>query len=136
MATWSASHRWTGSLDRYAICVTSLDEIVGTGATVAFVKEGRTYSPDTEDPLSQLMLHMLSAFAEFERSLIRKRQAEGIRIAKAEGKYTGRSSKLRENQIADARTLISTGVPKAEVARPVRSRPIHPVSRIERPIDV
>lgn len=94
-----------------------VDEIVGKGAAVQFVKEGQTYSPDTNDALSQLMLHMLAAFAEFERALIRERQAEGIRIAKAEGRYRGRPRKLTAVQLDEARQLISAGIPKAEVAR-------------------
>ena len=109
------------SMDRLARSLRDMreivDEIVGKGAAVQFVKEGQTYSADTNDALSKLMLHMLGAFAEFERALIRERQAEGIRIAKAEGRYRGRARKLSPAQLADARQLISTGVPKAEVAR-------------------
>ena len=63
------------------------------------------------------MLHMLAAFAEFERALIRERQAEDIRIAKAEGRYRGRARKLTPLQLDEARQLISSGVPKAEMAR-------------------
>lgn len=63
------------------------------------------------------MLHMLSAFAEFERSLIRERQAEGIRIAKAEGKYRGRAKKLTVEQVQELHRHIAVGVPKAELAR-------------------
>lgn len=109
------------SMDRLARSLRDMrdiiDEVVAKGATVHFVKEGQTYSPDTKDALSQLMLHMLAAFAEFERALIRERQAEGIRIAKAEGRYRGRTRKLTLEQLDEARNLISSGVPKAEVAR-------------------
>lgn len=109
------------SMDRLARSLRDLrdivDEIVGKGAAVQFLKEAQTYSPSTTDPLSQLMLHMLGAFAEFERALIRERQAEGIRIAKAEGRYRGRAKKLTVDKIEEAQQLIATGVPKAEVAR-------------------
>ena len=109
------------SMDRLARSLRDMrdivDDIVGKGATVQFIKEGQTYSADRTDALSQLMLNMLAAFAEFERALIRERQAEGIRIAKADGKYKGRARKLSPGQLAEARELISTGVPKAEVAR-------------------
>lgn len=61
------------SMDRLARSLRDMrdiiDEVVAKGATVHFVKEGQTYSPDTKDALSQLMLHMLAAFAEFERAL-------------------------------------------------------------------
>ena len=35
---------------------------------------------------------MMGAFAEFERSIIKKRQTEGIAKAKAKGVYRGRKS--------------------------------------------
>lgn len=109
------------SMDRLARSLRDMrdivDEVIAKGAAVHFVKEGQTYSSDTNDALAQLMLHMLAAFAEFERALIRERQAEGIRIAKAEGRYRGRARKLTTSQLDDARQLISSGIPKAEVAR-------------------
>ena len=62
------------------------------------------------------MLQILGAFAEFERNLIRERQAEGIRIAKADGKYRGRAKALTPAQIDEARALIASGLPKTTVA--------------------
>lgn len=109
------------STDRLARSLGNLrdivDEIAAKGASVEFVKEQQTYSRDTDDAIGRLMLNLLGAFAEFERTLIRERQREGIRIAKAAGKYKGRSRKLADDQITEARRLISTGVPKATVAR-------------------
>lgn len=108
------------SMDRLARSLGDLrdivDEITAKGA-VEFVKEQQTYSRDSDDAIGRLMLNLLGAFAEFERTLIRERQREGIRIAKAAGKYKGRSRKLTDEQIADARRQISDGVPKAVVAR-------------------
>lgn len=43
--------------------------------------------------------------------------AEGICAATARGAYTGRSRKLTTDDVATARELINTGVPKAEVSR-------------------
>ena len=42
--------------------------------------------------ISDLVVRLLSYVAEKERESIRARQAEGIAIAKAEGKYTGRKT--------------------------------------------
>ncbi|MEY6435128.1 recombinase family protein [Corynebacterium pseudotuberculosis] len=50
--------------------------------TVIFHKEQLTFTPQSTDPLNDLMLAILGAFAEFERTIIRERQAEGIAIAK------------------------------------------------------
>ncbi|TCL79659.1 MULTISPECIES: recombinase family protein [unclassified Curtobacterium] len=109
------------SMDRLARSLGDLrdivDEITAKGASVEFVKEQQTYSRDTDDAIGRLMLNLLGAFAEFERTLIRERQREGIRIAKAAGKYKGRNRKLTDDQIVEARRLISTGVPKTTVAR-------------------
>lgn len=109
------------SMDRLARSLGDLrdivDEITAKGASVEFVKEQQTYRRDTDDAIGRLMLNLLGAFAEFERTLIRERQREGIRIAKAAGKYKGHSRKLTDEQISEARRLISTGVPKTAVAR-------------------
>ena len=43
--------------------------------------------------LNNVLIEVLGAVAEQERKKIRKRQEEGIAIAKAEGKYTGRKPK-------------------------------------------
>jgi len=45
---------------------------------------------DSSTPTGKLMLTMIGAIAEFERSNILERQREGIEIAKREGKYVGR----------------------------------------------
>ena len=45
---------------------------------------------DTSTPTGKLMLTMLAAINEFERTNLLERQREGIEIAKAEGKYKGR----------------------------------------------
>lgn len=47
-------------------------------------------SIDTSTPTGKLMLTMIGAIAEFERQNLLERQAEGIEIAKREGKYKGR----------------------------------------------
>ena len=45
---------------------------------------------DTSTPTGKLMLTMIAAINEFERSNLLERQREGIAIAKREGKYKGR----------------------------------------------
>ncbi len=46
-----------------------------------------------DSALSKLLLSVIGAFAEFERSLILERQREGIAITKAAGKYRGGKAK-------------------------------------------
>ena len=45
---------------------------------------------DTSTPTGKLMLTMIAAINEFERTNLLERQREGIAIAKREGKYKGR----------------------------------------------
>ena len=48
------------------------------------------------DMFSELMISILSTMATFEKSMIKERQMEGIRIAKAKGVYTGRVINTKE----------------------------------------
>ena len=108
------------SMDRLARSLIDLhrlvDELTERGVSVKFLKEGQTYSLDSS-PVAKLMLGLLGSVAEFERAIIRERQAEGIAKAKARGVYKGRAKVLNEEQIMQAREWVGAGIPKAEVAR-------------------
>ena len=67
--------------------------------------------------MSVLLLSVMGAVAEFERAIIRERQAEGIRIAKVKGVYKGRKVSLTLDQAEEVRRKVAAGVPKAKVAR-------------------
>lgn len=95
---------------------TIVEDLVSRGVSVRFLREGQTYSAKA-DPIAKLMLGLIGSVAEFERAIIRERQAEGIAKAKARGVYKGRAKVLNEEQIAQARTWVGEGIPKAEVAR-------------------
>ena len=91
------------SMDRLARNLDDLRRIVAEltarGVVVEFVKEVQIFSGES-NPMSQLMLSLLGAFAEFERALIKERQKEGITLAKAAGKFKGGKPKLSPEQIA------------------------------------
>ena len=55
--------------------------------------------------------------AEFERSIIRERQAEGIARAKQRGVYKGRAKALTAEQVEQAKRWIDEGIPKTKVAK-------------------
>ncbi len=109
------------SLDRLARNLGDLRnlvrEITGKGATVQFTKENLKFSTQKSDHMSELLLNMMGAFAEFERSLMLERQREGIAIAKAKGKYRGGKPKLTNEQVVDLKARIGQGISKARVAR-------------------
>jgi DNA invertase Pin-like site-specific DNA recombinase len=48
------------------------------------------------NPISELLLNILSALSSYERNLIRERQAEGIAVRKMKGLYTGRRINTQE----------------------------------------
>lgn len=92
-----------------------VEEITQKGATVEFVSERITVDRNGASPLDSLMLGILAAFAEFERRRIKERQAEGIAIAKARGKYA-QTPKLSADDVEQARAMVDMGIPKTEVA--------------------
>lgn len=108
------------SLDRLARNLDDLRRLVQTltakGVRVEFVKEGLTFTGE-DSAMSKLLLSVMGAFAEFERSLIRERQAEGIAIAKTNGVYKGRKRALTAEQVSQARESVTAGIPKARIAR-------------------
>lgn len=71
---------------------------------------------NTDTPQGEFMLTILAAVAQLERSIIRERQAEGIAIARAAGKYD-RAPKLSPEQAREVRELAAMGVPKTAIAR-------------------
>ncbi|MGZ9872017.1 recombinase family protein [Priestia endophytica] len=73
------------------------------GITIIFHKENLIFSHDiAQSAMNKLMFQMLAAFAEFERSMIRERQREGINKAKAKGLYKGRKRKIDYAEIQKA----------------------------------
>lgn len=108
------------SMDRLARNLDDLKQIVGQltkkGVRVEFVKEGLTFTGD-DNAAATLLLHVMGAFAEFERSLIRERQREGIALAKKRKVYTGRAPALDAARAAELRRRAAEGVPKTVLAR-------------------
>lgn len=54
---------------------------------------------DMSTPQGKLILTVLAAVYEFEREISKERQAEGIAIAKANGKYKGRQKKEYDHDL-------------------------------------
>ena len=113
-------HVYVHSMDRLARSLSDLEAIVkgltGRGVSVTFTTQAMTFTGDL-NPMNTLMLQLLGAVGQFERSLIRERQREGIAIAKAKGTvYKGRKPSLDAAGVAQARALVAQGLPKAQVA--------------------
>jgi DNA invertase Pin-like site-specific DNA recombinase len=98
------------SIDRLARNLRDLQDIIDSlvkkGVSVKFVKENLIFSAE-ENPMSNLMLQMMGAFAEFERTMIRSRQKDGIEAARRAGIHLGRPAKITKSMINDAVKMIT-----------------------------
>ena len=107
------------SMDRLARNLDDLRKIVldltQKGVHVEFIKENLTFTGE-DSPMSNLLLSLLGAVAEFERSMIRERQREGIALAKKAGVYKGRKPSLTSLQIAEIRKRAAAGEKKTGLA--------------------
>ena len=105
------------SIDRLARDLRDLQEIIqrlnDKGVSVSFLKEKLVFSGDAEDAFARLQLQMMDAFAEFERNIIRQRQAEGIARAKERGVYKGRAKSVSDGKIV---ALKAKGYKVTEIA--------------------
>lgn len=109
------------SMDRLSRSLKDLLRVVGElrnrGVRVIFLKENICLEPhDRSDPMTELLFSVMGAFAQFERSLIRERQQEGIELAKARGVYGGRKP-ISEERLSEAKCQIDLGVPVSRVSR-------------------
>jgi len=108
------------SMDRLARNLDDLRRIVleltARGVQVQFIKEAMQFTGD-DSAMSKLLLSVMGAFAEFERSLLKERQREGIAMAKREGVYKGRKPSLTPERAGELRARIAAGEKKASLAR-------------------
>lgn len=82
-----------------------IKNITDKHAQVHFVKEGLEFT-SSSSPMSNLMLSLMGAFAEFEHGLIKERQLEGIAKAKERGVYK-RPRRLSDEQIQEIKNIVS-----------------------------
>ncbi len=75
------------SMDRFARNLIDLQSIIqelnNRGVTIQFLSESLSSSADWRCAFQTLQLQMLRAFSQFERTMISRRQAEGIAKAEA-----------------------------------------------------
>ena len=104
------------SIDRLARDLRDLQSIItklnDKGVSVEFLSERLVFSGN-DDAFAKLQLQMMGAFAEFERNIIKKRQAEGIAKAKERGVYQGRKKQIDDNKILE---LTAAGHSQHQVA--------------------
>ena len=108
------------SMDRLARNLDDLRLLVKTltnkGIHIQLIQENIVFTGE-DSPMSQLLLSVMGAFAEFERALIKERQREGIALAKKRGVYKGRKQALDREQILQLKERIKAGEAKSTVAK-------------------
>lgn len=108
------------SMDRLARNLDDLRSLVkdltSRGVMVQFHKEGLKFTGE-DTPMAQLLLSIMGAVADFERSLILERQREGIALAKSKGVYKGRKLSLRDEQIEEMLAKLNSGTKVTVVAK-------------------
>ena len=111
------------SIDRLARSLRDLlnivQELLARKVSIRFIKEGMDFNGDNPNPTQDLYLNILGAVAEFERALIKERQAEGIALARQRNAYDkcGRKCLLTPKQIDEIKLRLANGEPLAPIAR-------------------
>ena len=109
--------RLSRSLRDLLILMERIDEI---GAGFRSLNE----AIDTSGPGGRMMMQMIGAFAEYERSIIKERTHAGLREARRKGRRGGRPAGLTPEQEAEAVRLVTVeGRTQAEVVRLFDSNP-------------
>lgn len=92
------------SLDRLARnfddLLAIIKELNQKGVSFKSLQENITINATGNNPIDVLILHIFGAIAQFNRSLIREAQREGIAKAKARGVYKGRKPSLTSEKQA------------------------------------
>jgi DNA invertase Pin-like site-specific DNA recombinase len=107
-------------LDRFARSLIDLVNMVDALATrgIGFkVLTGALASIDPNTPDGRLMLQVVGAMAEFERSLITERTRAGLAAAKAQGRVGGRPTAMDEDKLAVARARRVKGESVTDIAK-------------------
>jgi DNA invertase Pin-like site-specific DNA recombinase len=89
-------------IDRLARSLKDLQDIVHELKAKGVALRATEQPVDTGTAAGKAFLDMLGVFAEFETSLRRERQLEGIKAAKAKGVYQGRKPSI---DVAEVRRL-------------------------------
>lgn len=110
------------SIDRLARnlqdLLSTVQSLIENGVTVVFHSENLKFSGEKDsNPMQLLQLHMLGAVAQFERTLIRARQRDGIEKAKARGVHLGRANVLDKEEAEALREKAKAGMTKSALAK-------------------
>ncbi|MEI6715794.1 MAG: recombinase family protein [Verrucomicrobiota bacterium] len=105
-------------LDRLSRSLKDLLNILEKLHAVGAGFRSTTEAIDTTTPAGRMMMQMVGAFAEFERSIIVERTQAGIKRARAAGRHPGRPAKIKPEQKEEILRALRKGEKtQAELAR-------------------
>jgi DNA invertase Pin-like site-specific DNA recombinase len=96
-------------IDRFARSLIDLLAILQKIETAGATFQSLTEPIDTSTGAGRMMMHMLGAFAEFERGIIRERCMAGQQAAMSRGVHCGRPRSLKREQEIDIVRLYGQG---------------------------
>lgn len=119
------------SIDRLARSVRNLleiiDQLAAKGVTLHSHKESLIILPDKTSPFTTMQLQILAVCAEFERTVSKERQREGIAMTKLHGTKSGKpfgKQPLDMNRRNEAIELSKQGMNISQIAKAMKlSRP-------------
>ena len=95
-----------------------VEELTHRGVTLQFMKEGLRFEDgENVSSTSKFMLTLVSAFNEFERSIVKERQREGIELAKKRGAFKGGVCRISDEKVSHMKHLLKERVLLAKVSR-------------------
>jgi DNA invertase Pin-like site-specific DNA recombinase len=124
VAVWKLD-RWGRSIKD---SIATIQELTALG--IRFLAVTQNIDTDESNPMSRFLLHIMAAFAELERELIRERVIAGVREARESGKQLGRPKRvfrrdeavrLREAGWSWRRIAAHLGVPVTTIAEACRA---------------
>jgi len=105
-------------LDRLSRSLKDLLHILERLTEVGAGFRSLTENVDSTVPAGKMLLSMLGAFAEFERSMVRERTRMGLQAARERGRIGGRKPKMNPNQRTEILRMVNSGrTTAAEAAR-------------------
>jgi len=116
--------RWGRSV---ADSIKSIQELTSLG--VRFIAVTQNIDTDESNPMARFLLHIMAAFAELEREIIRERVVAGVNAARANGKTLGRprrvfrrdeAVRMRDAGMSWRRIAAELGVPVTTVVEGCR----------------
>jgi len=98
--------------------IQGIQELLGLG--VRWIAVTQNLDTDESNPMARFMLHIMAAFAELEREMIRERVGAGMKAARHRGKHCGRPKKIVDKR--RVREMRDRGMSVRDIAATFKAR--------------